>query len=226
VNPPRRAGKLEGWEARRVSFLVDKRERWGLTFSGWIVALVVALAAGVVCVPSIHGFLSVDNPVKGQLLVVEGWIPDYAIPGAISEFKSNGYKLMIEVGSYLSDFKSYARLTQARLAALGFDEKRLVALETGDVKKDRTYECAKAVSQWAALNGERVQGLDVYSLGAHARRSRLLFQKAFGDDVAIGVIAAEDQSYDPKGWWKCSEGVRTVLDELIAYLYAVVFFHP
>ena len=213
-------------------YLLKKSERWGLTLWGWIVTVLVALAAGLVCVLNIHAFLAIDCPAKGQVLVVEGWIPDYAIPGAISEFEKNGYRQLIavggpiELGSHLSEFKSYARLSQARLIALGFKGERLVVLETGDIKNDRTYESAKAVRRWVASNGMQVKGLDVYTLGAHAWRSRLLFQKAFGDGVAVGVIAAENQSYDPGDWWKSSNGVRNVMSELIAYVYALAFFHP
>ena len=213
-------------------YLIEKRERWGLTLWGWVVVVLVVLATGVVCVPNIHGFLARECPVGGQVLVVEGWIPDYAMPGTISEFNKKGYKQMIavggpiELGSHLSEFKSYARLAQARLIALGFSDKRLVVLETKDIRKDRTYESAKAVRHWAASNGAGVQGLDVYTLGAHARRSRLLFQKAFREDVAVGVIGAENQTYESGGWWKSSNGVRDVMSELIAYLNAVAFFHP
>ena len=213
-------------------YLLKKRERWGLTWVGWAVAVGAALVAGLVCASNIHGFLAIDYPVRGEPLVVEGWIPDYAMQGAISEFNKKGYKQMIavggpiELGSHLSDFKSYARLAQARLIALGFNGERLVVLETGDIKKDRTYESAKAVQQWADLNRVSMQGLDVYTLGAHARRSRLLFQKAFGEDVAVGLIGAENQSYESGGWWKSSNGVRDVMSELIAYVYAVGFFHP
>ena len=203
-----------------------------MTVRGYTVALIVACALVLVLVPGTHGFLAIDCPVRGQLLVVEGWIPDYAIPGAISEFEKNGYRQLIsvggpiELGSHLSDFKSYGRLAQARLIALGFNGERVVVLETGDIKKDRTYESAKAAQQWAGLNRVSMQGLDVYTLGAHARRSRLLFQKAFGEHVAVGVIGAENQSYDPGDWWKSSNGVRDVMSELIAYVYAVIFFHP
>ena len=39
-------------------------------------------------------------------------------------------------------------------------------------------------------------------------------------------LAANDQAYDPKSWWTSSNGVRTVVSELIADMYAVAFFHP
>jgi len=40
----------------------------------------------------------------------------------------------------------------------------------------------------------------------------------------VGVIAIEHREYDPKHWWVSSNGVRTVLDELIAYAYALIIF--
>ena len=212
--------------------LIKKRERWGLTLWGWAAVLIFACAAVVFLVPGIHGFLAIDCPVQGQVLVVEGWIPDYAIPGAISEFEKKGYRRLVVVGgpillgSHLAGYRSYAELGRARLKGLGLSDAQTVVLEIHDTRKDRTYESAVAVKQWIAASGAKVQGLDIYTLGAHARRSRLLFQKAFGKDVVIGVVAADDQTYDPKSWWKSSNGVRSVMSELIAYVYAVAFFHP
>jgi hypothetical protein len=217
---------------RRPFCLFEKRDRWGLTWVGWSVAGLIVILAGLVCVPNIHRFLAIDCPVRGQVLVVEGWIPDHTIPGAISVFEKNGYRQLISVGgpillgSHFSEFKTYAELTSARLKGLGVSDERIVVLETRDIRKDRTYESAVAVKHWIAFSGVRVQALDVYTVGAHARRSRLLFEKALGDDVAVGVIAAKDQTYDARIWWRSSNGARTVVGELIAYLYAAIFFHP
>jgi uncharacterized SAM-binding protein YcdF (DUF218 family) len=187
----------------------------------------IALLAGV---PRIHGFLAMDYPVRGEILVVEGWIPDYAIAEAASEFEKNGYELLIAVGgpitlgSHVSGFGNYAELAHVRLKALGVDEGRMTVLETADIKKDRTYQSARAVREWLSANRADLKGVDIYTLGAHARRSRLLFEKALGDNVAVGAIAAKDQSYDGSKWWRSSNGARTVLSELIAYLYARVLF--
>ena len=59
------------------------------------------------------------------------------------------------------------------------------------------------------------------SLTPHARRSKMMFTKVFGKNVAIGIIALNDPLYDPKHWWRTSEGVREVLGEAIAYMYAI-----
>ena len=212
--------------------LIDKRERWGLTIWGWSALLLIVGITFLSTVPRINGFLAIECPVRGDILVVEGWIPDYAIPGAISEFEKNGYELMIAVGgpitlgSHVSGFRNYAELAHVRLKALGVDEGSIVVLETEDIRKDRTFESARAVQRWVSLNRTGLKGLDVYSLGAHARRSRLLFKKVFGDGVSVGVIAANDQTYDAKRWWGSSNGARTVLSELIGYLYAATVFRP
>jgi hypothetical protein len=235
--------RLEGWEAKKpvVSFkaikrrrraLFEKRERWGLTLWGRLAVVIAAGVALLGTVPMIHGFLATEHAVRGEILVVEGWIPDYAIPGAISEFEKNGYLRLVCVGgpilsgSHLAEVSDYAELGRARLKRLGFSEERLVVLKTDDIRKDRTYGSGLAVKRWISSSGTKVQGLDIYTLGAHARRSRLLFQIALGHDLAVGVIAANDQTYDSNHWWRSSNGVRTVLSELIAYMYAVIFFHP
>lgn len=61
---------------------------------------------------------------------------------------------------------------------------------------------------------------------AHGRRTRLLYQKAFGRRVEVGIISVHNPDYDAKRWWQYSEGVREVLGESIAYLYAKFSFIP
>jgi hypothetical protein len=72
----------------------------------------------------------------------------------------------------------------------------------------------------------RVSGIDVLTENLHARRTRLLFQKAFGRQVPVGVIAVPNPDYDSKHWWHYSDGVREVIGQAIAYAYARFFFYP
>jgi hypothetical protein len=89
---------------------------------------------------------------------------------------------------------------------------------------DRTYASALALKNWLGSHGVVETNLNVISLGPHSRRSRLLFEKALGKDYKVGIIAIENQEYDAKQWWASSAGVRSMLDEIIAYLYTRLSF--
>ena len=70
------------------------------------------------------------------------------------------------------------------------------------------------------------KSFNIYSLGVHSRRSLLMFEKAFGDEYKIGIYADRDISFDPVHWWQNSKGFRNVGNELMAYCFVRLFFHP
>jgi hypothetical protein len=79
-----------------------------------------------------------------------------------------------------------------------------------------------ALKRWMKANRVETKRLDLASLGPHSRRSSILFQKAFAEEYEIGSIALTSEDYDPERWYSSSEGVRTTINELIAYVYVVL----
>ena len=69
-----------------------------------------------------------------------------------------------------------------------------------------------------------MRSFNILTEDTHARRTHLLFEKAFGDDVKVGIIAVRSPDYDARRWWCYSEGVKDVSSEALAYLYARLFF--
>jgi hypothetical protein len=218
-----------------------RRPFWGLlrhrdclfpTWRGWLLLLFAGLVLAIGAVRTIHSFLAVTDPVAGGALVVEGWIPDYALEQAIAEFRRNHYTKLyvvgvpVEHGAPLSDYKSYADLAAATLVKLGLDRDSVQAVPTPGVRQDRTYTSALVLKQWMQEHNALPAELNLISMGPHARRSRLLFAKAFGPEVRVGIISLEEHDYDPAHWWTSSQGFRTVVDELIAYSYARLLFRP
>lgn len=205
--------------------LIHRKEMWTLTFQGWIVTLLCIAALSLGIVTNLHSFLSVSSPVKADILVVEGWLPDEALKGAIAEFNSHSYKKLITTGlpllkgSYLAEYNNFAELAAATLIALGFDQQNLVAVPATDVIKYRTYAGAAALRQWLEKSDLKGKSINLYTLGAHARRSWLIFKQVLAP-IEVGVIAAKPIDYEPKKWWNYSAGVRSVIDETIAYIYA------
>ena len=92
--------------------------------------------------------------------------------------------------------------------------------------RDRTYGSAVALRNWFRQHNMPVRSINVVTEDVHARRTRLLFEKALGHDVAVGVIAVANPDYDASHWWRYSEGVKDVVSEMVAYVYAELLFYP
>jgi hypothetical protein len=208
---------------------VQRRPLWLPTWRGWLVVLVLLAGIGWLLLKTLPALLTLHHPIQTETLVVEGWVPDYGLEAAALEFKRGLYKRLyvtggpLEKGVPLSQFKTYAELGAAVLAGVGMDPSAVEAVPAPEVQADRTFNSACAlrkVLQQLALPHR----LNVISVGPHSRRTRLLFEKAFGDDWQIGIISVPDQSYDIKRWYRSSNGVRNVLSEAIAYVYARLLF--
>jgi hypothetical protein len=183
----------------------------------------------VLAVESVMPFLAPTRPVPGSFLVVEGWVPDYALEEAMRVFRKGGYRKLlvtgteIEQGKHISVEKTYAQLAASTLRHAGFDEEHLVVLPSPKVERDRTYTTALAVKRWLQAN-DTSDALDVFTMGPHARRTWVLYKLAIGRPYKIGVISLPSRDYDAEHWWKSSQGVRETIDETVAYIYAKCFF--
>lgn len=219
----------------------DNQSRWGLfrrrqcllpTGRGCLLLVLSLALLVIVTAHRIHPFLAMNAPVQGEVLVVEGWAADYVFEAAIAEFNRNHYQKMfvtggpLEQGAPLSEYKTYAELGAATLLKLGSATNDVQAVPAPLVRQDRTYTSAITLKQWWAEHGMSPKQFNLMTVGPHARRSRLLFEKAFGNDVKIGILATPEKDYDPKHWWRSSAGVRAVISETVAYGYVRIFFKP
>jgi hypothetical protein len=196
-----------------------------------VLLLLVGTLFAITALRTVHPFLATSAPIPGGALVVEGWATDYALEDAIAEFRRHDYRKLyvtggpLERGAPLSEYKTYAELGAATLLRLGLDQDAVQAVPAPLVRQDRTFTSAIVLKNWLRQRNAMPTHVNLISLGAHARRSRLLFEKAFAGDLRVGIVAIEDRAYDAKRWWASSNGVRAVVGELLAYGYARLFFH-
>jgi uncharacterized SAM-binding protein YcdF (DUF218 family) len=181
----------------------------------------------------IFPFLAVNERRNSDILVVEGWIPDYAIQEAAREFAAGGYKQVFTsggpisgMGGYTNDYNTSASLGAGRLRAAGIPTELVRMVPSRVTDRDRTYASAVAVRDWFHGHGIHAATINVVTEAPHARRTQMLFQRAFGSELHVGVIAIQNPDYDPKRWWRYSEGVRDVVGEALGFVYAKLFFHP
>jgi hypothetical protein len=212
--------------------LLVRRQRWSLSLPAKILLVLAVIGCIWMLKQHLQPFLAVSEPVPAEILVVEGWSPPYAMKEAAEKFRTGGYKRILVTRAIYDTYDQEAlNPTSADyivrlLVRNGAPKDRIDAVYSSSVRKDRTFHTALSVKRWLSQHGLSVKGLDVATMGCHARRSRLLYEKAFGDGVKIGIVPLEDVQYDPARWWVSSEGVREVLDETIAYGYARLLFRP
>jgi hypothetical protein len=203
-----------------------------LTWLGWLLVLVLMTAAFFIFLANLYPFLAPNKPPHEGVMVVEGWIHDFALRDAVDMYEKGNYSKIvctgtpIETGSYIQQFKSYPEMTAARLRKMGLPDDQIVVTIADDNKNDRTYLAAVAMREGIMAYNIGETNLHLITTGPHGRRSRMLFKKALGKEYHIGVTCLDESSYDAKDWYTCSEGVRSVIGEFIAYAYAKLFFHP
>ena len=212
--------------------LLQKRQCIVPTWRGWLVLLLAIGVAAVIMIRGLYGFLAVQDPLPGGILVIEGWSPDYVIAGAVDEFHKSRYGQIcltggpIEFGNAMSEYKTYAEYALAICLKSGVPAEALHAVPAAAADRDRTYASAFALRQWMQKQGMTDVKINIAGNGSHSRRTRLVYEKALGPGVKVGISNIEERNFDPRRWWASSSGFRSVLDELIAYIYARFFFSP
>jgi uncharacterized SAM-binding protein YcdF (DUF218 family) len=218
---------------QKILGLFSRRERWGLSRRGGCALVALALAGGLGWVWNVHSFLAPTRRTDAKILVVEGWVHEYAIAAGAQEFAAGHYEKIYTTGGPITGtdgatnvFNTSASVGAERLLHCGVAAESVQLVPAHVVGRDRTYTSAIALRNWLREHQIAVQKINVLTEDCHARRTRLLFQKAFGEAVTVGIIAVPNPDYDPAHWWRYSEGVREILGESIAYLYARILFHP
>jgi hypothetical protein len=121
---------------------------------------------------------------------------------------------------------TFADLAADYLRARGLDGARIVAVPAPDTARNRTFVAAQSVREWARRGGVALEAFDLVSAGAHARRSWLTYELAFGPQVRVGVYAASPAGHDGAAWWRDSDSAKEVLQELAGFMWVKCCFRP
>jgi hypothetical protein len=208
-----------------------KRSLWLPTWQTLLISATFCVLATWFVVANIHPFLSLTDRAEGaNILVAEGWVDDYILEGVARDFEvGKPYDFIcttgatLDSGHYLSEYKTYAELAAQTLMRLGVPAENIIIAPSPASIRDRTYHSAlgflekRNTTEIQALRNARA--IDVLTSGVHGRRSRAVFQKILGDEVDVGVIAADSADYDADRWFTSSAGVKAVIQESISLTY-------
>jgi hypothetical protein len=201
------------------------------TLVGWLVILVViGLVAGFLF-RNMAIFLTVNEPVGAEYLVVEGWMDKEELDQALEYFNTHDFAKAILVGGPISnDFHEidtiYAERGANYLQAQGLPAKKSVIVKVPYSPQNRSFLNAVMVREWFKLQGISLTRLDVFSSSVHTRRSRDLYRLAFGEQIEIGIIASEPRDFTPAHWWKSNDRGKGVAVEFAGWFLVKCCFYP
>ncbi|MDB6077313.1 MAG: cytosine deaminase [Akkermansiaceae bacterium] len=204
-----------------------RRTIWWPTWPVW--SWLFALAALPILLWWFRGeaFLSLTDRQPPDVLVVEGWIGIDGIKAAKLEFEQGGYRYIVTAGaqfSYRWGPQRWNYATEAReiLLRAGVPPDRVIEAPATDTESQRTFQAALAVRRILDARGVRPHAVNLFTLGAHARRSRLVLAKVLPSSTSVGCIAWKPPSYPPGPWWNSSERAEDFLKETVGYLFELL----
>ncbi len=199
------------------------------TLFGWLCLITALVGSFLLWWFKAEGFLSETKRIPGaDILIVEGWIGNEGVRAAKTEFEVGGYKWLVTTGGYTNEGWSgkrwnYSDIADHQLLNLGFPKDHLVSAPAQDVENQRTFESAEATLSALRANNIPFDKLVVFTRGAHARRSRLIFSKVFQSNVKVGVISWMPAQYMNQRWWQVSNRADELVKESVGYLFEVLF---
>jgi uncharacterized SAM-binding protein YcdF (DUF218 family) len=204
--------------------------RRSVPFPTFLGSIVIAAAAAVVVLGWWFGgeaFLSPTQRLPAEVLVVEGWIGPFGIRSAYDEFLERKYKYVVVTGG-LSDQIwndkrwSFALEAEKQMLSLGVPRDRLLVAVPVETENQRTFQAAEAVLKALRLRDLHPNAANVFTMGVHARRSRLVFAKVLGPQTKVGVVSWLPSLYVNENWRGSSEHAEDFLKESVGYLFELL----
>jgi len=215
-----------------------RRQIWLPTWQGALLLVAVVAATALIALRHLAGYLAEERPATARdgrgagTLIVEGWLDEDGLDAAIAAIGRGRYERVVASGGPIDGWRegrswsTYAERAADYLRRHGVTSIPVVAVAARESPQDRTYLSAVVVRDWLRRQSVTIDAVDLYSGAVHARRSRLVFQMAFGPEVDVGVFAAPPRRYALDRWWTTSDGVKAVLDEAIGLAWTTCCFAP
>ena len=91
-----------------------------------------------------------------------------------------------------NNYASFAELARNRLLSLGIDSSLVFAIPGKRVRLNRTLSSVLAFRDWLKQSGIEVKGINIITMGAHARRTWMTYNKVLNKKYDIGIISLPD----------------------------------
>ena len=118
-----------------------------------------------------------------------------------------------------NNISSAAVLAKNRLVLLGIDSSLITPVPAKRVRVNRTLTSALAFRDWIKTENPDINGINIISMGTHARRTWMTYNKILNEKYEIGIISLPDDSslYSP-----AKKAFKTVRETLGIIYYWII----
>jgi hypothetical protein len=114
---------------------------------------------------------------------------------------------------FRNNLTTTAQLARSRLIRLGIDSTRIIAVPARKARINRTLTSALAFRDWISeySEGSSIKGINIVTLGPHAKRTWMTYNKILNEKYSIGIISLPDTDKLISGQKKTLNTLREVL---------------
>jgi hypothetical protein len=94
---------------------------------------------------------------------------------------------------FRNNLTTTAQFARSKLISMGIDSNRIKAVSAEKVRMNRTLTSALAFQKWLSSEEPDLNGINIITLGPHARRTWMTYNKIAGKKNKIGIIAIPEE---------------------------------
>jgi hypothetical protein len=121
----------------------------------------------------------------------------------------------------VNNFNSYAQLARNTLSSMGLDSSLVIAVPGKRVRINRTLTSALAFRDWLKTTDINIKGINIISMGTHARRTWMTYHKILNGKYNIGIISLPDDEERNSRKYKVFKTLRETIG-IIYYWFILI----
>jgi hypothetical protein len=122
----------------------------------------------------------------------------------------------------INNVNSCAVLARNRLLAMGIDSSQIIAVPGEKARINRTLTSALAFRDWLKTTNIDIKGINIISMGTHARRTEMTYNKVLNEKYDIGIISLPENSTQ----YSRSRRVLKTIREILGIVYYWIILIP
>jgi len=123
---------------------------------------------------------------------------------------------------FSNNFNSHAEIAANALLFSGIDSSKVIAVPGKEVKINRTLSSALAFRDWLSTTDIDVKGINIITMGTHARRTLMTYTEILDRNYKIGIISIPDHRESSSRKFKIFKTIR----ESIGLIYYWIILIP